>query len=98
MLAIFAADLRTRLTRLRSSVLDATAIRREVHSIRGAASAVYATTLTQRAGELETRLKAGDRLSDQDLAALDRTFNATLDALNAAGDRPSRVREAMADT
>jgi signal transduction histidine kinase/CheY-like chemotaxis protein/HPt (histidine-containing phosphotransfer) domain-containing protein len=97
MLAVFASDVRTRLARLRIPGLDAAVIVREVHSIRGTAKAVYATELSRRATELETRLKAGATLMDADLGALDQAFEILMDALNPAlvNSRPG-VQKVMA--
>lgn len=78
MIAVFASEMRSRLPRLRTPGLDAAVIIREVHSIRGAAVAVYAIALSRRAAALETRLKSGEPLTDADLTALEQSFEALM--------------------
>ena len=74
MMALFKVDTRARLTRLKTVELGHSDLVREIHSLKGSASTVFATELSQVASEMEKNLKSGKPLRNEDLAALDNAF------------------------
>jgi signal transduction histidine kinase/CheY-like chemotaxis protein/HPt (histidine-containing phosphotransfer) domain-containing protein len=76
MIAMFEAETRTRLTLLADRGLDRVTLVREVHTLKGAAAATCAASLSLRAAVIEQRLRHDEPRDDIDLAPLTEAFEA----------------------
>jgi signal transduction histidine kinase/DNA-binding response OmpR family regulator len=78
LVSLFEAETRERLAFLAAQDGDSLALRREVHSLKGAAGAVCAMSLSRCAATIETNLEQGRRVGEADIAALTEAFDAWL--------------------
>jgi len=76
LVALFAAETRARLLLLADHGLDHARLIREVHSLKGAASAACAVSLSHRAASVEARMRGDDSLNEIDIAPLAEAFEA----------------------
>jgi signal transduction histidine kinase/CheY-like chemotaxis protein/HPt (histidine-containing phosphotransfer) domain-containing protein len=83
--AMFAAETRARLRSIAADGLDHAGLIREVHSLKGAAAAACAMSLSHRAASIEQGLR-GDETSDEiDIAPLTEAFDAWCTAVHVSG-------------
>jgi two-component system, sensor histidine kinase len=85
LITMFANETRARLQLLADPGLDRERGIREVHSLKGAAAAVCAVALSNRAAALELQLKQGDSVGSVDTAPLVEAFDAWQVAVRTAG-------------
>jgi CheY-like chemotaxis protein/HPt (histidine-containing phosphotransfer) domain-containing protein len=76
LVAMFEAETRARLTRIASGGLEHAMLVREVHSLKGAAAAACAATLSRRAARLEKTLRDDATCDVVDVAVLTEAFEA----------------------
>lgn len=90
-LAAFEAETRDRLSLIADRRLDPATLTREVHSLKGAAGAACAVSLSRRAAGLEMRLKRGEALQAADVTALTDAFAAWIGEVRETEHREAEV-------